>query len=201
MAQPPRIAGLALAAGLAAGLALPGGGTEKPRRPLTIHDLLTHTAGMSYGPGPAQAAYDAAGMKDWYLVGQDETLRRQAQKALTETSKLVTLGEMTTGMAHELNTPIGNALIVSSTMHDQQQRFQQTVLDRRQGQRAAREAGPVTIALQHQIPPAQGPGEGHWRRQGHRGRAGLAPRRPPQADRRRGRRWELAQGQAPAAPG
>lgn len=55
-------------------VALPGGGTEKPRRALTIHDLLTHTAGMSYGPGPAKAAYDAAGMKDWYLVGHDETL-------------------------------------------------------------------------------------------------------------------------------
>lgn len=57
-------------------VALPGGGTEKPRRPLTIHDLLTHTAGMSYGPGPAQRAYDAAGMKDWYLVGHDETLEQ-----------------------------------------------------------------------------------------------------------------------------
>jgi CubicO group peptidase (beta-lactamase class C family) len=55
-------------------VALPGGGTEKPRRPLTIHDLLTHTAGMSYGAGPAKAAYEAAGMKDWYLVGNDETL-------------------------------------------------------------------------------------------------------------------------------
>ncbi len=50
------------------------GGTEKARRALTIHDLLTHTAGMSYGAGPAKAAYDAAGMKDWYLVGHDETL-------------------------------------------------------------------------------------------------------------------------------
>lgn len=57
-------------------VALPGGGTEKPRRPLTIHDLLTHTAGMSYGGGPAQRAYDAAGMKDWYLVGHDETLEQ-----------------------------------------------------------------------------------------------------------------------------
>ncbi|MEO6278883.1 serine hydrolase domain-containing protein [Roseateles sp.] len=55
-------------------VALAQGGTEKPRRPLTIHDLLTHTAGMSYGPGPAKAAYDAAGMEDWYLVGNDETL-------------------------------------------------------------------------------------------------------------------------------
>lgn len=55
-------------------VARPDGGTEKPRRPLTIHDLLTHTAGMSYGAGPAQAAYAAAGLKDWYLVGNDETL-------------------------------------------------------------------------------------------------------------------------------
>ncbi|MFN3860701.1 MAG: serine hydrolase domain-containing protein [Roseateles sp.] len=55
-------------------VALPQGGTEKARRPLTIHDLLTHTAGMSYGAGPAKAAYEAAGMKDWYLVGHDETL-------------------------------------------------------------------------------------------------------------------------------
>ena len=61
-------------------VALPGGGTEKPRRPLTIHDLLTHTAGMSYGPGPAKAAYDAAGMKDWYLVGQDETLAQWTER-------------------------------------------------------------------------------------------------------------------------
>ena len=55
-------------------VALPGGGTEPTRRPLTIHDLLTHTAGMSYGPGPAKAAYEAAGMKDWYLVGHNESL-------------------------------------------------------------------------------------------------------------------------------
>jgi CubicO group peptidase (beta-lactamase class C family) len=57
-------------------VALPGGGTEKPRRPLTIHDLLTHTAGMSYGPGPAAAAYEKAGLTDWYLVGNNETLEQ-----------------------------------------------------------------------------------------------------------------------------
>lgn len=37
---------------------LPGGGLVEPSRPMTIHDLLTHTAGLSYGnadelPGPA----------------------------------------------------------------------------------------------------------------------------------------------------
>lgn len=59
------------------------GSTEKPRRALTIHDLLTHTAGMSYGPGPAKAAYDAAGMKDWYLVGNDETLAQWTDRMAT----------------------------------------------------------------------------------------------------------------------
>lgn len=40
------------------------------------------------------------------LVGHDETLRRQAQQAITQTAKLVTLGEMTTGIAHELSQPL-----------------------------------------------------------------------------------------------
>ncbi len=61
-------------------VALPGGGTEKARRPLTIHDLLTHTAGMSYGPGPASAAYAKAGLTDWYLVGNDETLAQWTER-------------------------------------------------------------------------------------------------------------------------
>lgn len=61
-------------------VALPGGGTEKPRRPLTIHDLLTHTAGMSYGGGPAASAYAKAGLTDWYLVGNDETLAQWTER-------------------------------------------------------------------------------------------------------------------------
>ncbi len=64
-------------------VALPGGGTEALKRPLTIHDLLTHTAGMSYGPGPASAAYEKAGLTDWYLVGKDETLAAWADRFAT----------------------------------------------------------------------------------------------------------------------
>jgi C4-dicarboxylate-specific signal transduction histidine kinase len=40
------------------------------------------------------------------LVGHDETLRHQAQSAIAQTAKLVTLGEMTSGMAHELSQPL-----------------------------------------------------------------------------------------------
>ncbi len=39
-------------------------------------------------------------------TGHDETLRHQARQAIAQTAKLVTLGEMTTGMAHELSQPL-----------------------------------------------------------------------------------------------
>jgi CubicO group peptidase (beta-lactamase class C family) len=50
--------------------------TEKPKRPITIRDLLRHTAGMTYGAGPAAAAYKQAGFTDWYILGNDETLEQ-----------------------------------------------------------------------------------------------------------------------------
>jgi signal transduction histidine kinase len=57
----------------------------------------------------------------------DDLHRTQAE--LVRSEKLAGLGALVAGMAHELNTPIGNALIVSSTMHDQQLRFQQDMAE------------------------------------------------------------------------
>ena len=48
--------------------------TEKARRPITVRDLLLHTAGLSYGAGPAEPAWRRAGFSDWYLLDHDETL-------------------------------------------------------------------------------------------------------------------------------
>ena len=42
------------------------------RRPITIRDLLTHTAGISYGAGPAGAEWDEAGITGWYFADRDE---------------------------------------------------------------------------------------------------------------------------------
>jgi signal transduction histidine kinase/ligand-binding sensor domain-containing protein len=44
---------------------------------------------------------------------------RGTQGKLVEAEKMASLGQMVAGVAHELNTPLGNALVVSSTLHEQ----------------------------------------------------------------------------------
>ena len=48
---------------------------------------------------------------------------REAQKHLVETDKLASLGRLVAGVAHELNTPLGNALIAASALQEDQQRM------------------------------------------------------------------------------
>ncbi len=45
-----------------------GYSTVPVKRPITIRDLLTHTAGISYGDGPARDEYVAAGIHGWFLA-------------------------------------------------------------------------------------------------------------------------------------
>lgn len=49
-------------------------GAVPARRAITIRDLLTHTAGISYGTNAAEAQYKAAGAYMWYLADRDEPL-------------------------------------------------------------------------------------------------------------------------------
>jgi CubicO group peptidase (beta-lactamase class C family) len=44
------------------------------KREITIRDLLTHTAGISYGGGPAAAQWKAAGLDTFYFADKDETI-------------------------------------------------------------------------------------------------------------------------------
>jgi two-component system, NtrC family, sensor kinase len=48
----------------------------------------------------------------------------QAQKEIVQTEKVASLGRVVAGVAHELNTPIGNALTVVSTLQSDLERLQ-----------------------------------------------------------------------------
>jgi CubicO group peptidase (beta-lactamase class C family) len=52
-------------------------------RPITIRDLLTHTAGISYGSDVTTAQYEAAGFDGWYFADSREPIGARIEKLAT----------------------------------------------------------------------------------------------------------------------
>jgi CubicO group peptidase (beta-lactamase class C family) len=60
-----------------------GYSTVPVKRPITIRDLLTHTAGISYGDGPARDEYVAAGIHGWFLADKPVPIGDVVKKLAT----------------------------------------------------------------------------------------------------------------------
>jgi len=50
------------------------GGSVPAKREITVRDLLTQTAGISYGSGPIEGQYRSAGVLDFYFADKDEPI-------------------------------------------------------------------------------------------------------------------------------
>ena len=44
------------------------------QREITIHDLLTHTSGISYGGGPIEERWKSIGLYGWYFADKDQSI-------------------------------------------------------------------------------------------------------------------------------
>lgn len=58
----------------------PGYKVVPAKRPVTVRDLLTHTAGISYGDGPAKDLYKAAGLQGWFMADRPEPIGTYIKK-------------------------------------------------------------------------------------------------------------------------
>lgn len=109
-------------------------------------------------------------IKNLVAVGLDITERRQAELAIYQSAKLVTLGEMATGIAHEINQPLATLAMG---------------VDNLQAHVEAGDADPATITknlelLSDQIDRAANIVR-HMRIYGHRGGGALRPIDPVEA--------------------
>ena len=76
-------------------------------RPILIRDLLTHTAGISYGTGAAGERWEEAGITGWYFANRDEPVGA----TVTRMAGLPMTAQPGTRWVYGYNTDILGALI------------------------------------------------------------------------------------------
>ncbi len=61
---------------------------------------------------------DAGGIRNLVAMGLDNTKQRELELGIFQSSKLITLGEMATGLAHEINQPLGTLVLTLDHVRD-----------------------------------------------------------------------------------
>jgi CubicO group peptidase (beta-lactamase class C family) len=67
------------------------------KREITIHDLLTHTAGIGYGGGPAEEKYKAANVHMWYFADKAEPIAAVIDRLAARRSTRSQVSDSSTG--------------------------------------------------------------------------------------------------------
>ena len=95
------------------------------KRPITIRDLLTHTAGIGHGNGVASDRWEEAGIQGWYFAHRDEPVL-ETVKRMAELPMDAQPGER---FVYGYNTDILGALIVAITGQPLDQFLRENILE------------------------------------------------------------------------
>ena len=98
---------------------------EPADRAITIHDLLTHTAGIGYGYGAASQQWESAGIQGWYFAHLEEPVR----STIDRMAELPMDAQPGTRFVYGYNTDILGAVVEAASGMSLDAFVQERILD------------------------------------------------------------------------